>query len=130
MSVIFRASAVIGVQIDMNKLLQPTKVVKAFEHNYPKTMKFSPENGKPLWVLEQDNIPEYDECSETLGEYQIYYSTNRDEAFVGIGVSTKSTDFICLDDFDIIKKELKEFLSKLDMWDEDSFGVYVILTCC
>lgn len=125
--------SVVGIEIDEKKLYLPPKKVKAFKHDYPESMKFSPDNGKPLWDTEEQPVPGYDPDDEKLGKYRIYHGTDHSVAVVGIGVEAggykKQYDFMKLGNTDKLKNELEDFLTPLGLWDKDKFGLYSICYC-
>lgn len=126
--------AVIGVEIDQKKLYQKPINKKAFEHDYPKTMKFCPNTGNKLWEEVEEPIPEWDDEDE-LGEYKVYFSTDDTRCFIGVivcesGPYKGEVNFVQFpDDLEDKKQKLKDFLTPLGLWDESKFGVYSIMRC-
>lgn len=136
MSVNFYSYSVIGVEIDEDDLYQPAKMVKAFEHNHGRDVKFCPQTGKECWKEVREPISEWDEY-QTLGEYKVHHSTDQRRYVVGIVASeTGSSDggddvaFNKLPhNIEGEKERLKSFLKPLGLWNDRKFGLYAILYC-
>ena len=121
-------------------MLTTEKVVKAFPHNHPESMKFDPETGKKLWEIKDVPVKGYDEDDCVFHGYQIVHTTDRREtiiAYLAIGDHTNSNggaDYQMeklsgKEDISKIKEEMKELLEPLGAWDEKKFGLYAVLSC-
>ncbi len=133
----FSAYTIIGISIDKERLFEPSKIVRAYDHNYFETDgEYCPRTGKKLWKIVQDSIPEWD-GDEELGEYKVHRSTNGYDYIIGVVAADdtysnggNSVDFTRLpDNLAELKQDLKNYLEPLGMWDETNFGLYSILYC-
>lgn len=71
MGVSYSATVIFGVKVD-ESMLYTTKVVKTFEHDYPKDWVADPKSGRPLWKKVREPIDGYDPDAECLLGYQTY----------------------------------------------------------
>jgi len=128
--------AVVGLAITANKLYTKKKV-KAFEHNHPESMSFCPNTGKPLWgsvfVFLDGTEPEFEDFQEltvTLKSSEESIADPTTICFVGHKKRAARDGPLCfwtMAEIEQIKIELKETLSRYNLWDESKFGVYPVL---
>lgn len=142
----YRAYAVIGCEIMLENIPKITEIIKAFNHNHPKNVKFDPETGKKLWkedsyqefAFEPDDDRTYDERTKMIdiGEFKIYRGTDGSPTVIGFGCGEDTYsnggevhEVIDLPDVNELKNKLKAILEPVNMWDEDCFGLHAILYC-
>jgi len=147
MSVDFRATALIGVELDKENTCKMIKE-RGCEHEESKS-KFCAQCGETMWderevIIDELCCKEYDEdecySEETiLEDYQLAFTTDQHRVFLGKQVTvyadTQSDEakMIALpvieemsQDIAYIKQALLEFLTPLNLWDESKFGIWTI----
>lgn len=136
MGVDYEAYAIIGIPVRVSHFKE-FKVVKAFEHNYPETMKYCPNTGKALWVTHEHYTDAIDE--DGVGDCKLngipllrtdYYDEEDNFFVVALQVSTDCGDEMAEFDPKEIKakkKEIKEVLEPLGLWDESKFGLWAVM---
>lgn len=140
MGVDYKAKAVIGIILDEEKI--PTKKFKnkTFDHNYPESMRFSPVDGRKLW--DEREIPEFtfdEESRDTRliplpKNIKLFHGTNGEPIILGFGISDTDSNggndycFKKLPEEDI-RTKIKAVLEPLNLWNEETFGLYSILYC-
>lgn len=131
MSVLYKAWSGMGVWIPSNRLYVPREV-KAFEHNFPVEVRYHPQTGKALWRTVNFPIPEFNEETNNLGKYDIFRDYRHELAYCTF-FSTYSDEYSpnkisnIPEDIGPKKEEMREFLSKLGLWDEIRFGHHIVL---
>jgi hypothetical protein len=138
----YTAIAVIGIEIDEKKIPVTKHKEKTFNHNYPETVKYCPDTGKPLWKKWTTPNFTFDpdqESDETklikLMDIEVFKGT--DDKPVILGYGTNDTDsnggndysFVNMPDINLIKTSLKNALEPYGMWKESEFGLYSVLYC-
>jgi hypothetical protein len=128
-----QAWAVIGVEIDADKLRVRTKV-PAFPHAYPESWDYDPTTGQKLWRVTKSESP----VVKTLYNkgYEIIYSNDRSMAWVASialrqehnNSLTPSSLFLPKGfDLEAIREGARLALEPLGLWDEPTFGLHAIL---
>ena len=140
----YSAYAVIGCEIDLDKIPKITKTIKAFNHNHPENIKFDPETGKKLWkedtyqefAFEPDRTDDIRTNVIDIGEFKIFRGTDARPIVMGFGCgkntySNGGDDYEVIDlpDVNELKNKLKAILEPLKMWDEECFKLHAILYC-
>lgn len=133
MSVNYYAYAVIGCEVPVEKLYEDFAVLHK-AHPAPPDAVFCPTCGKPM--REWRRRPIFNDEYDTLNGITIWWGTDHERAVVGYGASTRPTQRKDIAHIDIdtnrideFRRELKEKLSLLDLWDESKFGLYAISYC-
>lgn len=150
MGVDYRAYAVIGCVVDLDKVTMKKERVRAFKHNYPDNgeIKFDPKTGRALWetkeypefVFEDDGgcTDDYSGKSKVikLMGLKLYQGTDGEPTVLGVGTGDDTysnggddKEFLPIKDLESIKNKVKAVLEPIGMWDEDTFGLYAILYC-
>jgi hypothetical protein len=136
MGVDYYSYLVIGCLIDEDNFKIPTKVrtcdcvVDGIED-----MKFCSSCGDDVWKEDYDFVEDYSEKESFLGIPLVYDTDYRNcwiairKKEVGGYHKDESAMLDPSDDIDKLKKELKEKLEPHDLWDEESFGIWVIQAC-
>lgn len=149
MSVSFRATALIGVELDKSKTYKMIKE-RGCEHEASKD-KFCAQCGETMWDEREVIIDEL--CCKEEGEdeyytedvilecYRLAFTTDEHRIFLGKSISVwsgnwgddKEAKMIGLpvmeeisQDIAYIKQALLEFLMPLNLWDESKFGIWTI----
>lgn len=133
----YKAKAVIGVRIANPAKLYTKRIVKAFEHNYPKDKNFCSATGKKLWVEVNVPIDAYNERTEKLFEYNVIHGTDQEEVFVCIAAATDTYSNGGKDSFKVDlpanleqrREKLKADLSAIGLWHDNEFGLWAVLYC-
>ena len=132
MSVSYTAKAIIGIPVDSGIFYLPPKTVKAFEHDYPPTMKFDPQSGRKLWEEEEECRPEYDERHETFGGFPLVRAGDHDGTWLAV-LLCEDADYGRKNKFRPLPADLEEqkaalraLLDPLGAWDEEKFGLHAI----
>jgi len=134
MSVNYYAYAVIGCGVPMDDLYKERQIPHV-GHHVPSGAKFCPTCGKPAEITIREPI--FNEDSDTLGGFTVWWGTDRKYAVIGDGASTGSSNGgeeviysnVDWDRIGDLKAQLKEMLSAFGLWDESKFGLYAILYC-
>jgi len=142
MSIHYTTIALIGVELDINKLYQPVKE-RGCQHEIP----LSGGNyccicGKPIWIKYNRVIEPFadaDSPGEFL-EWLVYQrlelvvsSSYDDRVFLGLQAScrnwNKEVEMMSLEHVEIaqIRQSLQQFLEPLRLWDEAKFGLWAIM---
>ncbi|KKM82498.1 hypothetical protein LCGC14_1318880 [marine sediment metagenome] len=147
MSVDFMATALIGVELDIDKTSKMIRE-RGCEHEESKS-KFCAQCGFFTWyergvVIEElrmqlDDEDDEDECYSDeiiLEDYKLAFTTDQNRVFLGKQVSTYGDDEAKMielpvreeigQDIAYIKQSLLDFLKPLDLWDENKFGIWTI----
>jgi hypothetical protein len=136
MGVDYYSYLVVGCSIDDSKFEIPTKV-RACECVVDgiEDMKFCSSCGKEVWKEDYDFVDGYEEKESFLG-LPLVYDTDYNNCWIAIRKKAvggyNNDEFDTLDRYDNIeelKKELKEKLEPHGLWDEESFGIWVIQQC-
>lgn len=142
----YRAYAVIGCEIILNDIPNITRIIKAFEHNYPEDIKFDSKTGEKLWkedtyqefAFEPDDDRFYDKRTKMIdiGEFTIFRGTMGSPVVIGFGCGENTYsnggdehEVVGLPDVNELKNKLKAILEPVKMWNEDRFGLHAILYC-
>ena len=136
MSVHYEAIALIGIVVPPKMFEGETRIVPAFPHNHPRTMKFDPETGRKLWQTEilphplydPDGKPNNDSYSGTFAGFEIVTAADVPGTWLAIKIVRSEKDMTSIDFEDLARKkqELKAALSKIGAWNEKDFGLYAI----
>jgi len=129
MSVSYNATAVIGYEIPVGKLYK-TIARDHQEHPVPHGAVFCPVCGKPA-VIEEE-IPIFDEITESLGEFGIIWATDRKRAFVGLNCSDggyRKSRYVKIEDLSDLERRLQNVLIPLGLLGESKFGLYAVQYC-
>ena len=134
----YSSYSIIGLKVDPDKLYTEA-IRKTYNHNHPENMKFDPETGKKLWETRQEPISQFNESEEEFSGYPVVFGTDRGEAFICIYCASgtysnggSNSSFTKIDeDFNLIKekKEMKNLLEPLGLWNEKDFGLWTVLHC-
>jgi hypothetical protein len=139
MGVDYSAVALIGVRVDLDNLM-PKKKVKAFPHDYPEETMFCPKTGRKLWDVERVPVDGYDEGKDLFHGFRVHAGTNWSDgthemfiAFESVRVKDDDgtairhlTGVNCISE---MSKCMQSVLEPLGMWDENEFGLWVVLVC-
>jgi hypothetical protein len=147
MGVDFRATAMIGVELDKSKMMKKYEA-RGCEHEISsQDAKYCAICGKEIWVEYEDYLEVFSEEPETSdgdalksgevfsGGYQLAYTTNCDRVLIGIKVSApthggreaemwKFSYYSYI--VDGIIRDLSEYLKPYGLWDESKFGLWAI----
>jgi len=146
MSTSFYAQAIVGVEIDVDKLIKIELSRKCrCKNKVDKTMKFCSGCGGKLWERDEINLNDFDYEKEFYCGMKIIrvygYSRFDDEEFyhikriflAGVGAETDDCCYgaepaMCslFENPSEIKDMLKETLEPKGLWDESKFGVWAI----
>jgi hypothetical protein len=149
MSITVACDTVVGIKFEKKDLFE-IKTVKAFNHNYPETMKFCPETGKKLWSIDKwsAKFPGLERGDDRFAGLKLVNGPNvykkNDESTYGfesdpetfyIGKSFQTNGYQDDKRVSLItekalaesKAEVKEKLEPLGLWDEKNFGVWTVL---
>ncbi len=132
MGVSYNATAVLGIKIDRYRLHEK-RTVKAYDHNYPESMKFDPQTGNKLWVQQESLISainHYDESDDyMLGPFKVIFISESEDCYVVLSsVSTDRRPKKTEANFN--REELQQVLEPLGLWDEKQFGLWAIVEIC
>lgn len=137
MGVSYRAYSIIGVYFDIDLLYRNVKR-KTFEHEFSEDQKFCSETGRALWMTAKEPITEFDDYEEILGSYKIIKTHDAKEVYCALFYNMDSEyneerKFLIIpDDLQEQKKEMKEYLEKFGLWNDEiekTFGLHTILCC-
>jgi len=149
MGITVAVDTVIGVRLSKDKIYKTDKV-KAFDHNYPDTMKFCPETGKKLWKMDSwvarfPGLERGDDRFASLklvnGPYtykpneekSLGYDSDVETFYLGKSFETngyqddKRVSFISPEMIANIKDKVRANLEPLGLWDEKEFGIWTVL---
>lgn len=97
---------------------------------------FCPKCGKQTVIKETVNIPEYedDAIGAEDGPYlTVFSTTDNRRQIAGIGTTVDSDGCneaqFMLVNFDEIKRQVREVLEPLGLWDETKFGMWSVMHC-
>jgi len=139
------SSAVIGVRVREADCYR-TERVKAFDHDHPDDWQIDPVTGKTLWkkrrtcvfANEEDKNQDVEWFAKMAAGFRVFESgCNGDSEYliIGFGVTTGSSRgdnysnvVSLLEDMDVLKGELEEFLSPHGLWDPEKFGLWALLS--
>lgn len=132
MGVDFYSQVVIGVPLQKRTIFKNTSEIKrncsCIVVGEPH---FCPDCGKPFYKKvskETCILPEYKDY-EKAGPFKIFTCVDERELFIGYGKSCNSEDppeRLKNIDIENIKIELKNYLEPLNLWDENSFGIWSV----
>lgn len=150
MGVTWRAYAVIGSKIDKSKVFHEDDV-RCCEHALPdKNTKFCPECGAKAWERDWVSLPEFDDgeflcgdhyCQAQLAGLPVVYPGPACSLPDGTPISILvAVAFAQVDeegemsqikgtDLRAAKEKVKAALEPIGLWDEEAFGVWVMLSC-
>jgi len=146
MGVDFRATALIGVELDKSKMMK-TYRERGCEHEIS-SAKYCGICGEHTWIEYEDYLEVFSEEPETsdgdalksnevFSGYNLASTTDDHRVFLGVEVSAWDgivtneakmepiehyTDNLVLQ----IRNDLKTFLEPYDLWDESKFGLWAI----
>lgn len=127
---------IVGCSVDEDKFKIPTKV-RACKCDVDKIedMKFCPKCGEEVWTEDYDLIEGYEEDESFLG-LDLVYNTDNENCWIAIrkkeigGYHKDDCDKLDRnDDIEQLKEELKAKLEPHGLWDEESFGIWIIQYC-
>ena len=134
--------AVIGIEVEEKDIKKELFKRKAFEHNYPESMKFCPDTGQKLWeesempavYFEDGKMYGRDEAPVDLNQYGLKIFTNTDDErrVIGFGIeASEDSDvyFTNAVDYGQIEATLGELLEPYGLWRQHAFGLYVMQRC-
>lgn len=140
----YDATALIGCWLPSEKLFAKQKI-KAFEHDYPESMKFCHQTGRPLWkeatvcVLCPNKAVEDLKSGEKIGPFVLHIDHQRrwfclaiTKVFTEDAKGKGGVQLIPLthdDAFSLqsLRTKLKETLLPHNLWDDKNFGLWSIL---
>lgn len=125
MSVDYYSYAVLGVELPVDKLYR-TVVREHKEHKVTPGMKYCPVCGEQAFVEVKEAL--FDEDEQRVGGLDLIWSTDEEQAFVGL-VAVEREICFKVDSLDGIKAWLREELEPFGLWDEDKFGLYAVQYC-
>jgi hypothetical protein len=155
----YYAKAIIGIELPDEDTIPRAIIKtrkRAFDHDFGDDgeTEFHPKDGRKLWLDEieevEANYPAYifdvgeyevEECDE--GQTLIHfpdgtdyaYGTDGEAQYVGFVLETGSSNggqdevFSKLPDIEHLKEVLKSILEPIGFWDDDNFGLHVVLYC-
>lgn len=142
----YYASVIVGVRVPSKKL-HATKRVKAFEHNHPEDWTVDPKNGRQLWKSEESFLLEgvvldddydwrqgkrmgcqavaiFDQGRDERGE-NAFIGRHIEQIHIGEGRDQGPSSLIGIDMLKE-KKFLEDLLAPHDLWNEKSFGIWLV----
>ncbi len=142
MSTTYNTAAVIGCKVPRTKIWIRKETRSCRHVVVDDNANFCPECGKKLWKTTDHCISQYDDYEghfcyyRTIDGYRVF-GTKEDD-FVIIAAQFIKTDLYsgpqvmqiaCPQDIPFIQKSFKKRLQQLDLWDENEFGIWVVMWC-
>lgn len=148
MSTSFYAKALIGIEVDVDRLIK-IDLIRGCSCKEPpeKSMKFCSNCGRKAWIKSESSINGFDLNKSLFSGFNvvtIYGLDTEDKHFycierlfiVGAGAETGNICYggptMCSlpENISDIKEELKKILEPIGFWDESKFGLWAIGSTC